>query len=140
MHRYSIAALCACLLVSFGILSTPAKAGEYYNGGYYRHPGNVWYSSNCCYRKVVRHERSVRYVAVEHERSYYPSSHYGYSSSYYARPYRHSYYADQPRRYVDDGYYGSRSYDSYASNCYRRKVQVLDGRGGWVWGSRSSCY
>jgi hypothetical protein len=165
-RRFAFALLWSCVLVACGIVSVPAKAGDYYDGGYHHHrySSNVWYSSNCCYKKIVRHERSVRYVPTErpyyrdgyYERpryrgsyydrpyrsSYYSDRHY-YRSGYYERPaYRSSYYYNTPRRYVSDsyavryageGYYG---YAGYRDGCTR--VRVLDGRGGWVWGSR--CY
>jgi hypothetical protein len=59
------------VLVSLGVLASPAKAGDYYEDDYYRHhhADSAWYSSDCCYRKVVRHERSVRYVREEEERT-----------------------------------------------------------------------
>lgn len=137
MRRIVFAVLSACVLVSLGVLASPAKAGDYDEDGYrrHRHSSNVSYSSSCCYRKVVRHERSVRYVRVDEERSYE-------RHGYYDRPYRSSYY-DTPRRYADDSYTPRRyyaGYASYADSCDRRKVRVADGRGGWVWGVRADCY
>ena len=143
MRRSVFAMLSACVLVSLAILTSPAKAGDYYEDGYsrHRHSGNVWYSSDCCYKKVIRHERSVRYVPVDEERRYE-------RHGYYDRPYRSSSYYDTPRRYVDDSYvprrydsYSSYSsgYSSYADSCYTRRAQVEDGRGGWVWGVRRVC-
>ena len=41
-----------------------------YHHGYYP---QVWYSSHCCFRKIVRHERSVFF-----ERLYQPYYHHGY--------------------------------------------------------------
>jgi hypothetical protein len=38
--------------------------------GYYGR-GPVWYSSSCCYRRVVRYERSVHYAPVYSDRGYY---------------------------------------------------------------------
>ncbi len=143
MRRIVFAVLSACVLVSLGLLTSPAKAGDYNEDGYYRHrhSDNVWYSSNCCYRKVVRHERSVRYERVDEERSYE-------RHGYYDRSYRQSYYSDTPRRYRDDsyaprhygysGYSGYSGYASYANSCDRRRI--ADGRGGWVWGVRADCY
>ncbi|MEI9805712.1 MAG: hypothetical protein WDN48_16565 [Pseudolabrys sp.] len=147
MRRVLFAVLSAFALVSFGVLAGPAKAGDYYEDGY-RHgrSDNVWYSSSCCYRKTVRHERTVHYSRVEEERSYE-------RRGYYDRPYRSSDdYYDRPRRYVDDsytyaprrydsGYVGgySGAYDSYADSCHTRRVRVADWRGGWVWAVKSSC-
>ena len=152
--RIAIAALCSCVLVSLGVLANPAKAGDYYGDGYrHRHSDNVWYSSDCCYKKIVRHERSVRYSRIQDERRYE-------RHGYYDRPYRPSYTYDSPRRYdysytprrsVYDGYngyngyngysgYAGIAYSSHADSCYRRRVPIEDGRGGWVWGVKANCY
>lgn len=146
MRRFVFAVLCSCVLVSLGFLVNAAKAGEYYGGGYYghRHATSVWYSSSCCYRKIVRHERSVRYVRTDDG---YRQGYYGrpyYRDGYYDRPYRSGSYYVAPRRYVD---YGARytttgysdGYDSYNS-CSAHRIRVPDGRGGWVWGVRAGCY
>jgi hypothetical protein len=118
------------------MLAGVAHAGDYYreDDGYVyrtsRHVG-VWYTSSCCYRRIVRHETSVRYVPVER---------YGL----YGRPYRYGYFKRR-HRYVDYPYY--RSYTAaawrdvgYPEICYRRRTRILDGRGGWVWGVRRVCY
>ena len=122
-----------CLLVSSGLTASAAKAGDYYEDGYYgrRHADNVWYSHDCCYRKVVRHERSVRYVRTyDEDRSYERHGYYDRpyyerphrSSSYYDRPYRSSSYYDSPRRY-DDYSSTRRRYDDYSySSAPRRYV------------------
>jgi len=55
MHRVAYLVLGACLFTALSTYVSPVNAGEY--GGRY-----VWYSSDCCYQKVVRHERDVRYV------------------------------------------------------------------------------
>lgn len=159
--RTAFAVLCSCVLLSLGVLTGPASAGEYYNGNGYYHPrraANVWYSSSCCYRKIVKHIRKVHYVRVEPYRSYgdgyydrpYRHSYYGqpYRHSYYARPHRYSndYYDAPPRhRYVD--YYDAPRYNggydaysaAYAQTCYQQRVRVPDGYGGWVWGSKTVC-
>jgi hypothetical protein len=148
MRRIVFAILCGCVLVSLGVLTSPVKAGDYYEDGYsrHRHSSNVWYSDNCCYRKIVRHERSVRYEREDDEPVYE-------RRGYYDRPYRSSRYYDAPRRYVNDsyvarryvndgdyGYSGYAGYASYADTCSRRKVPLDDGRGGWVWGLKTNCY
>jgi hypothetical protein len=153
--RTAFAILCSCVLLTFSVVIESAKAGDYYDGGYrVRRSANVWYSSDCCYKKVVRHIRQVRYVHTE------PYRHHGY----YDRPrYRESYYAPPPRyyserypahystvyveparrRYTDyyaPRYTSYRGYDAYnAAQCYSRRVPVADGRGGWVWGFRQVC-
>ena len=137
MRRVAFAVLAACVLAIAASFTGAAKAREYYryDDGYrvqpYHRNVRVWYSSSCCYRRIVRHERTVRYVPVER---------YGYGG----RRYRYGYY-DEPRRYrryapayrtshwVEDVYSGN------AEICYARRVRVLDGRGGWVWGIRAVC-
>lgn len=142
MRRIAFAVLCSCVLVSISFVA-PAKAGDYREDSYYRnrHSGNVWYSSDCCYKKIVRHERSVRYVPVDEERRYE-------RHGYYDRPYRSSSYYDTTRSYSEGSYaprrydssYGySNNYSSYADSCHTRQVRVEDGRGGWVWGVKRVC-
>ena len=146
MRRFAKAALFAAAAIFFSFINVSAQAGDYYDGGYrsyydggYRnYSRNVWYSSNCCYKKIVRHSRSVRYVPTD--------------DGYYDRSYRRSYYGDGyvSRRYVNNGYYDNgysngyynnsyynNGYGSYAQNC--RRERIYDGRGGWVWGDRR-CY
>ncbi|HEY4141368.1 MAG TPA: hypothetical protein VGM57_08150 [Pseudolabrys sp.] len=119
------------LLASFAAL-TPraATAGDYSYGGYYDRS----YNSNCCYRRVVRYERIYRdYDRQSYRQSYDDSPYYSSSRSYSYPASRYSgydysarYSYDQPRRL-------------YAADCYSRRYRVYDGRGGWVWGSRSVC-
>jgi len=105
----AVAFTLACMLIPFGITARPANAGEYFDDGYYRHheTGNVWYTSHCCYRKIVHHVRSVHYTRIEDEVPYYRRGYYerpyydrSYSErSYYERPHRSSYYYERPRHY-----------------------------------------
>src|SRR5262245_17081400 len=84
-------------LLSLSLLTSgTVAAGEYFygNGGGYGGygsygGGNVWYSSSCCYRKVVKHVRRVAYVR-------------SFGDGYYAPRYRSSYYDG-------GGYYGGYS-------------------------------
>jgi hypothetical protein len=135
MRRVAAAVVFVCVLVSSGLTASAVRAGDYYEDGYYgrRHADNVWYTSNCCYRKVVRHERSVRYVRTYDEdrsyerRGYYERPYYERpyrSSSYYNRPYRSSSYYGSPRRY-DDYSYTRRRYDDY-SYSYAPRRYVSD--------------
>lgn len=165
--RTAFAILCSCVLLALGVFVSPARAGggydSYYDGprdGYYprRHQGRVWYSSDCCYKKIVRHERSARYVRIEpyrrhsyYEPPYRPYRPYRpYSEGYAPPPPRYGeYYVVPPQPGVPlpppryEGGYGSynSAYSSYnyAPECYRRRVPVLDGRGGWVWGFKQVC-
>jgi len=59
MRIIAFAGFCACLF-AFALPAAPAQAGGYGIGVH--GPGHVWYSSSCCYRRVVRHEREVFYV------------------------------------------------------------------------------
>lgn len=156
MHRLLLAIL-GFLVFGFASLlsSRNVAAGEYYDGGYVTR-GAVSYSSNCCYRKVVRTVRTVRYVRVDdgYRHGYYAPR---YRSSYYDTPYRHSYYGEpyrsaqyygRPYRYDGGGYYGgyyggygvSRVGYGYGESCTVRRVRVSDGYGGWVWARSRVCY
>ena len=143
MPRIAYVILCSCLLVLTALFAGPACAGDYgdgyyrdgyyggrsYRGGYHRpHRTRVWYSSNCCYRKIVRHVRSVRYVRVRPRHRYY-----GYN---YDRPrYRTSYYDVPPRRYVGYDGYADRGY-----GCHRRRVRAISADGERVWAVSARCY
>lgn len=155
MHRMAVKALgLAALLLSAAFASNAAQAGEYYHGGYGYRAAAVSYSSNCCYRKVVRYVRKVSYVRVDdgyrdgyeaprHRSSYYYGSPYRqveyrepyYRPAVYSEPYRQPYY---------DGGYGGGGYRpyrvSYGDSCTVRRVRVADGYGGWVWASSRVCY
>src|SRR5579872_3081155 len=141
MLRIAFALVLSIFLLPLGVMNTPAKAGDYYgygDGYYRRHSGDVWYSSNCCYRRVVRH--SAHYERIYGNDYYGRSSYYEppYRSSYYDRPYHSSYYGRPYYGYSSYRYrsYGYGDYASYADSCYSypRRIRVDDDRGGWVWG------
>jgi hypothetical protein len=163
----AVAFVFVCVLTPFGIAAGPANAGEYYDDGYYRKADNDWYTSHCCYRKIVRHERSVHYQRVDDEAPYYRHSYYVrpyYERSYYNRPYRSYYerpyrsyydrsyrsgdYDQRPRQYVDYSYSSSNDtgyrysdtsvYSRRAENCGR--ILLADGTGDWVWSRRAGCF
>lgn len=102
--RTALAALLTSVALAFGAFVGSAQAGEYYGGYYSNRAANVRYSSDCCYRKVVRVVRTVRYVRVA------PVRRYGYEccgprpwrEGYYGRPasYTEVYVPPRPR-YVD---------------------------------------
>ncbi len=148
MSRIAYVILCSCLLVFTVLLAGPVRAGDYrdgyyrdgYDSGrYYRSHSyrsrsyrarrlRVWYSSNCCYRKIVRHVRAVRYVRVRPRHRYY--------SRYYNRPrYRVSYYDVPPRRYDRYDGYADRGY-----RCHRQRVRAIGAYGERVWVVRTRCY
>jgi hypothetical protein len=133
------------------VAPSAAAAGDYYSSGYrsYERP----YSSNCCYRRVVRYERvdSNDYKRPHYRRHY--STYYGPSDYESSRSVTTNYY-DPPDRYRSypsrsyyssyDDSYNSRSYTDqsrrrYADGCYLRRYKVYDDGGGWVWGSRTVC-
>ena len=97
--RAALSVLCSCVLMVLAAAINPAHAGDrYYGGGgvyygdgyYHRSRGNAWYSSDCCYRRVVRHVTQVRYVHVAPRR-------YGWAPY---RPWREGYYRPQRPVYV----------------------------------------
>lgn len=169
--RTAFAILFSCVLLALGSFVSPVSAGggfdgynERYRDGYYpryrdgyyprRRPGRVWYSSDCCYKKIVRHERTSRYVRIhrQHRYGYYAPPYRPYRTyrpyrpySYYSRPPVQSgeYYVVPPQRPLPPPRYqgGYSAYDAYnyVPDCTQRRVRVLDGRGGWVWGSRQVC-
>jgi len=199
MRRIAFALLTAFVFVSFGFVTSPARAGDYgyygdgYSGdayytgyrhhrtydhyysrrysddGYYRRHRHrsVWYTSSCCYRKVVRHTRSVRYVRTYDDYGYYrrPYRHV-YYSDYYTRPYRYYSYRRPYYHHTYSGYYGwrhhYRPYRHYYTSAYLyrpyrhyyagyntvgylgygecRRIPLADGRGGWVWSRRAGCF
>jgi hypothetical protein len=160
--RFLVVAACAPIVI--GILAGPVNAGDYYDSGYRREWRSVdaRYSTDCCYRKIIRHWRSVRYERVYEppRRRYYPRRYgedtlpdrpYRYSGDYYAprRDVSESYSAPRryisetyvPRRGVSQSYYGPpryAEYRSYGDDCRLRRL--WDGQGGWVWGIRRGCY
>jgi hypothetical protein len=177
--RTIFAILCTGVLLVFGLSMTPAAAGGYYSNGYYGdgyygngYYGNgyyggrssVWYSSNCCYRKIVRHVRTVNFVQTEPYRRYgyydggYRYGYYGrpYGVGYYGRPYHSGYYGGGYR--YGGGYYVGRGYGGYSGaryddgydaynaaysakkkHCTTQRVRVPDGHGGRVWGASKIC-
>ena len=111
---------------------------------------HVWYSSSCCYRRVVRHVRSVYYEPVDEGYSYYRRPYYhSYYNGDYGRPYyRYGYYG-HPYHHHYDGDYVYRPYNhynlgydlvGYASYDGCGRVPLADGRGGWVWSRRAGCF
>lgn len=134
MRRVLLCVLSSCVLASLTLLGGPAKAGE--SGGYYA-PGTtrVWYSSSCCYRRIVRNSRSVRYVRVARGYRSPPASDY--------RPYRddRAWRYDRPPygpgygAWLGGGWY----YANYVPPPDCRLVRITDGMGGWMWSRRAGC-
>ena len=143
------------LAFGFASLATSHSvvAGEYYDDGYGTR-GVVSYSSNCCYRKVVKYVRKVSYVRVDegYRHGYYArparTSYYGtpYRTVAYGETYRGASYYDRPYQYSGGEYYGGTSAyrvgygERYGDNCTVRRVRVAGPYGGWVWGRTRVCY
>lgn len=132
MRRVLLGVLCCCALASFAVLNGPAKAGDY-DGHRSSSASRVWYTSSCCYRKIVRHVTRVRYVRVRPHRYYYGDYGRRYRTTSYERPY--GYYRTWPRRRVH-GY----RYANYVSPPDCRLVRIADIDGGWVWARRAGCF
>ncbi len=133
MRRVVLCVLSFCVLACLAFLGGPAKAGDDYA---YRPPrqSRVWYTTDCCYRKIVREVTAVRYVRVN--RSY--------------RPYRHSYYRPysryRPWRNLDGRYHAwprqravGWRYANYLPPPDCRLVRVIDFDGSWIWARRAGC-
>lgn len=129
MYRVlSALVLSALLLLLTTLAPSPAAAGDYDHGGSYRSYDRSYSSSSCCYRRVVRYERVT---SESYERPYYRR--HQHDSYYDGSSYRTSRYYEPPRHYYGDDYASSHAY-----SCHR--VQVYDGRGGWVWAKPEGCY
>lgn len=155
MPRTAYLILCSCLIVFAGVVAGPADAGnrddDYRDDGRYvdvayppQRPNRVWYSSSCCYMKIVRHvghKREVRYVKVRSSRIKEAMlerqrERAGRRERVRERV-RHS---DRPRRVArykvivvrrdgeDDG-----------ERCRHRRVRVLKAGGGWTWALTARC-
>jgi hypothetical protein len=97
-----------------------ARAGDYAGS-------SVWYSSSCCYQKVVRHRRDVFYVRA---------GAYGYVD-----PYRRAYAYEAPYRRVrfSEFDYYSRYGNFGRAGCFWQEEPVRVWPG-WVWGVTTTCY
>ena len=121
MRGIAFVALCSCVLV-LGGLSGPVKAGDYGSD-------HVWYSSGCCYQKIVRHERDVRYLRAGAFAPYYET---------YPRPDVHVAEPHRVVRFSEFDYY-TRYGDYGRAGCYWREAPLHDWRG-WVWGVKVFCF
>ena len=136
MRAFVYAALCSCAFV-FCLSTGPAQAGGYgygVYGGYGGYRGSdVWYSSSCCYQKLVRHRRDVFYVRAG---AYVPGYYlyprrYGYGYGHFVVPYRRV-------RLSEFDYYSR--YGGYGRvGCYWREAPIPVWLG-WVWGVSTTCY
>ena len=131
MRYVLLCVLSGCVLASFAFFGGPAQAGGY--SGY--HQTRVWYTSGCCYRKVVRRVTTVRTTSrvryVRIDRHDVP-----YRYGYYTRPY------DAVRFVAYDDYWRGLSY-RYANfvpapDCRLVRIANLDGT--WDWARRAGCF
>ena len=170
MLRIAYVILCSCPIVFAGLVATVTAANAgYRDDGYrdngYRDNGNrddgyyvdvahpphrasrVWYSSRCCYMKIVRHvgdRRQVRYVKVDPSRMKK-----AWLEQKRERVRERNGY-DRPRKRV--GRYGRswrdeeykvivvrRDGDGDGERCRHRRVRVLKPGGGWTWAVKARC-
>ena len=128
MPRIAYVILCSCLIAVVGLLAQPAKAGDREDGSYdihvsYRphYSNRAWFTSTCCYLKIVRHahgRRQVRYMRVRDTE---------HSAARYER--------DRPRRHVEEDAIVHRR-----KHCIRKRVRVLGANGKAVWALTAHCY
>ena len=55
-------------LAAAAFLGSAAQAGDYYertNGGHYKPADGAWYSSTCCYKKIIKHITITKAVWVK---------------------------------------------------------------------------
>lgn len=140
MRAIACAALCSCLF-ALGLPATPVQAGGYgygygshgWHGGYggYR-ARHVWYSSSCCYRKVVRHQRDVVYFRAG---TNIPD----YVVVYPRPPVYAQYVAPYRRVRLSEFDYYSRYGDYGRAGCFWNEAPIRIWPG-WVWGVRTTCY
>ena len=135
MRRVVSCVLSFCVLASLAFLGGPANAGDDYAYRPQRQT-RVWYTSDCCYRKIVRDVTTVRYVRVKR-------IHRRYRTAYH-RPYRYR----RPWHYHQPHYgsaYGAWNgprwrYANYLPPPDCRLVRLTDGAGGWIWARRAGCF
>lgn len=138
MRAIACAALCSCLF-TLALPAAPAQAGGYgygvhgWHGGYGGYGArHVWYSSSCCYRKVVRHQRDVVYFRAGTDIPDYVVV--------YPQPPVYAQYAAPYRRVRSSEFdYYSRWGDYGRVGCYWNETPIHDWVG-WVWGVRTRCY
>lgn len=117
MRRIIFVTLASCAFALLSALTGPAQAGDTY-GGHHRY---VWDRGDCCTRTVIRTVPRVRYLRLVEQLPFC------------------AYCDNPPPRYVADPYW-SPVYVAAADVCSSRRIRIADGRGGWVWGVKTTCY
>ena len=128
--RAIFAALCFCAF-ALALSAASAQAGGYGIG--VRGPSDVWYSSSCCYRRVVRHQRDVFYVRAG---AFVPRA-----AVVYPRRPVYVRVVEPHRRvrltefdiYWNDGEFG-------LTGCYWHEAPIHVAPGAWFWGRKTTCY
>jgi hypothetical protein len=145
-------------LIAFaGIVAGPVNAGSrgygYRGAEYYvdvdyppRRPSRAWYSSSCCYMKIVRHvghKRQVRYVKVKPWRMKQVLLEQKRERERAARRKRlrkRAIRRDRAGRYAKyEVIVVRRNGDGVRKRCRHRRVRVLKPGGGWTWAVRARC-
>jgi hypothetical protein len=121
--RIAFALICSFVFTSLFSFASPAKAGEY--GGRY-----VWTSGSCCYQKVVRHQRAVRYLPADACRPY---------GVYCTRPRVDAYRPERVVRFSEFDFYTTVA-DYAEARCHWQEMPLRAGRSLWVWGVKTDCY
>ena len=138
MTRIAYVILCSCLLAAVGFIAQPASAGDREDGAYdvhltYRphhargphYARRIWYTSTCCYLKIVRHaygRRQVRFMRVRD--TDHPTA---------------GYEREKLRRHAD------RHAEEdvplpHRRHCNRHRVRVFGADGKAVWALTARCY
>lgn len=138
MRSVVLCVLSWCVFTSLAFLSGPAKAGDDY-ANHPRRNVRVWYTSSCCYRKIVRDVTTVRYVRVKprhraYRASYYRPYRYGRSWRHYRARYHYGY------RYWPRWRYVGVLYANYVPPPDCRLVRIAGIDDTWVWARRAGCF
>jgi hypothetical protein len=155
MPRIAYVILCSCLIVFAGLVASSANAGSR-DDGYYvdvahppHRPKRIWYSSSCCYMKIVRHvggERQVRYVKVKPprvEKASVQGHRHHAARRDRVRPREQISRKDSSRRHAEYKVivvHRGRDRDRDRERCRGERVRVLAAGGGWVWAVKARCY
>ncbi len=126
--RAIFAALCLCAF-ALTLPAAPAQAGGYGIGVH--GPGYVWYSSSCCYRRVVRHQRDVFYVRAG---AFAPDAVVVYPRARVRTvvPHRRVRFSEFDTFWNDDEF--------GLTGCYWREAPIHVAPGAWFWGRKTTCY
>ncbi len=151
MTRIAYVILCSCLFAVVGLLAQPASAGGrgYGNSddGYYVHiprpperPARAWYSSECCYMKIVRHVgrvRQERFVKIKPSRMKKAWLEQKRERAAHRRRIGRRDHPDRRAEYKVIVVRRNGTDDH--ERCRHRRVRVLKPGGGWTWAVKARC-